>query len=161
MLGDDPLGGPQEDDVLITLNRMRDLTARVLHLETRLRRQYHDDKRAVLDAPTVLTVGQGHVLKEIKLANDNLRWRLNQRQRSLLAAQEAMTQLRNHASEAELRARSSEEEVDRLKKMIIKYREKESKEKEQQMSTDAQDSTSSGSGKENDNENEGKEDMTH
>lgn len=44
-------------------------------------------QRAILSTDTdVITIGQAGVLTELKLANDNLRWRLQQKD-SLVAAQ--------------------------------------------------------------------------
>ena len=118
--GDSSMAGPVNDDILVTLDRMRDLSSKVLLLESRLRRQHLEARRSMLNGPAILTIGEGHVLVEMKMANDNLRWQLQQRQRSLLAAQSALSILRERAAAAELRAEAAEAENMKLKKKIAK-----------------------------------------
>jgi hypothetical protein len=115
--GEDSLA---DDETMLMLDRMRDLSTKVLHLETQVRERYRRDRELVSRGPAVLTVGEGRLVRELKVANDNLRWKLQQRQRALLAAQEALSVMRSQSEEAELRARDSETMVARLKKQLKK-----------------------------------------
>lgn len=91
------------DETLVILDRLRDVTSRALHLESRLRDSHLEKKKSILstDGDEVITIGQAHVLKEMKLANDNLRWRLQQRQRGLKASQVIITGLKQALIESE------------------------------------------------------------
>jgi hypothetical protein len=91
------------DETLVILDRLRDVTSRALHLESRLRDSHLEKKKSILstDGDEVITIGQAHVLKEMKLANDNLRWRLQQRQRGLKASQLIITGLKQALIESE------------------------------------------------------------
>lgn len=62
----------------------------------RLREEHlHRQRSVLLGTSEVLTVGQAGLLRELKLANDNLRWRLQQRDRVLAANREAISRLQD------------------------------------------------------------------
>ena len=70
------------DETLVALDRLREMTTKTLHLESRLRKEYLDTKQFVRSSGVEkVTIGEVHLIKELKLANDDLRWRINGKNR--------------------------------------------------------------------------------
>lgn len=70
-------------------------------LQERLRREYVAKQRQLFETDTeVVTLGQASILTELKLANDNLRWRLQQKQSVIDAQQATITDLRKQLEES-------------------------------------------------------------
>ncbi len=83
-----------QDNTLVVLDRLKQLTRKTLHLEADLRREYIDSKQFVQETGIdKIVVGEMPLVRELKLANDDLRWRLSQKGRALLASQEMVVQL--------------------------------------------------------------------
>lgn len=92
------------DDTWLMLDRMQDLTVRALHLQERLRKEYRQQQLELLQGVSVphpLTLGDGQLLRELKFSNDNLRWRLRQKQASLGNAQDTVALLKNNVLQLE------------------------------------------------------------
>jgi len=91
------------DETLVMLDRLKEMTRKTLHLEARLRREYLATKQFVRETGIEkVSIGEMSLIREMKLANDDLRWRMSQKNRAL-AASEAMVQ---HLQE-QLQANSS------------------------------------------------------
>lgn len=69
-------------------------------LQERLRREHLQQRRAMLHTDTAtVTIGQASLITELKLANDNLRWRLQQKQSVVAAQQDIIAHLQAQLSE--------------------------------------------------------------
>lgn len=80
------------DETLVMLDRLKEMTRKTLHLEARLRREYLATKQFVRETSIEkVNIGDMSLIREMKLANDDLRWRMSQKNRAL-AASEAMVQ---------------------------------------------------------------------
>lgn len=79
------------------------------YAQERLRESHLAKQRAILSTDTdVITIGQVSVLTEMKIANDNLRWRLQQKD-SLVAAQKVIiTTLQAQLAEAQAKVKQLE-----------------------------------------------------
>lgn len=87
------------DDAWLMLERMQDLTVRALHLQERFRKEYRQQQHDLLNGshlPHPLSLGDGQLLQELKFSNDNLRWRLKQKQTSLGNAQDTIALLKTN-----------------------------------------------------------------
>jgi len=93
------------DDAWLMLERMQDLTVRALHLQERFRKEYRQQQQDLLSSgsqlPHPLSLGDGQLLQELKFSNDNLRWRLRQKQASLGNAQDTVTLLKTNVLQLE------------------------------------------------------------
>ena len=92
------------DETLIMLDRLKDLSTKALHLENKIRKNYMENMRNVLniDDTQQLRLGEMSILKELKLSNDNLRWRLKQKQRVLMSSNMIINNLKEALNKAEL-----------------------------------------------------------
>jgi hypothetical protein len=98
---------------------IRGLTTKTLHLESKLRQEYLESKRAkFLTGSDVLSIGalllcircfycvviinlwsdilsgDAHIIQELRVANEQLRWSLSQKQQALEAAMKTIDYLR-------------------------------------------------------------------
>jgi hypothetical protein len=70
-------------------------------LQERLRHEYVAKQRRMFETDTeCVTLGEASVITELKLANDNLRWRLQQKQSQLDAQQTLIADLRRQLEES-------------------------------------------------------------
>lgn len=92
------------DDAWLMLEHMQDLTVRALHLQERFRKEYRQQQQQLLSGaglPHPLSLGDGQLLRELKFSNDNLRWRLRQKQASLGNAQDTVALLKTNVLQLE------------------------------------------------------------
>ena len=83
-----------QDNTLTILDRLKDFTRKSLHLESELRKEYIETKQFKKDTGIEkIIVGEMPLVRELKLANDDLRWRLAQKNRALVASQAMVAQL--------------------------------------------------------------------
>jgi len=103
-----------QDETLLMLDRLRDLTRKAAYLEDHLRDDYLDKRRRLLSSDYVdtVTVGQAGLLAELKMANDNLRWRLQQKQLANRAQKAIIINLQERLFEAEARIKDLEKATD-------------------------------------------------
>ena len=113
------------DETLIMLDRLKDMSTKALHLENKLRNSYMENMRNLLDVDTQqIKLGEMSILKELKLSNDNLRWRLKQKQRVLLSTNLIINNLKDALSKAEMKYEDCNKELQKLKdENIIKLKE--------------------------------------
>jgi len=80
----------QRDDIVESLDELGGLLRRLAQVQGELRKTHLERKKTIAmetaSARTVLTIGEGNVLAEMKLANDALKWRLRQKQAALEAS---------------------------------------------------------------------------
>lgn len=97
----DPLGtlhsiNASNDDNFIILNQLKETSRRTMmlsaQLHQRLRKQHHDDLH---NSSNNITIGEGTLVSELKVANDNLRWRLQQKSRTITALREREADLQS------------------------------------------------------------------
>jgi hypothetical protein len=70
-------------------------------LQERLRHDYVAKQRRMFETDTeCVTLGEASVITELKLANDNLRWRLQQKQSQVDAQQTLIADLRRQLEES-------------------------------------------------------------
>jgi hypothetical protein len=70
----------QEDEMWITFQRLKEVTSSTLFLQQKLKRMARKCLSKVTDIGThAVSVGDVHVIKELQLANANLKWRLAQK----------------------------------------------------------------------------------
>eukprot|EP01038_Epipyxis_sp_PR26KG_P011077 gene11077-14872_t len=70
----------QTDETLIILDRLKEVTTKALQLETRLREEYSkQNHRLRIDGKDTISISQLGVINEMKIVNDDLKWRLQQR----------------------------------------------------------------------------------
>ena len=75
-----------QDETLVSLDKLREMTTKTLHLEARLRKEYLDTKNFVRNSGIEkVTIGEVHLIRELKLANDDLRWRISNKNRAVAA----------------------------------------------------------------------------
>lgn len=105
------------DETLIMLDRLKDLSTKALHLENKIRKNYVENMRNVLntDDTQQLRLGEMSILKELKLSNDNLRWRLKQKQRVLISSNLIINNLKEALNKAELNFDRCNEELIMIK----------------------------------------------
>lgn len=85
------------DETLVTLDRLREMTTKTLHLESRLRKEYLETKQFVRTSGVEkVTIGEVHLVKELKLANDDLRWRINSKNRTISALTTSLNEVQGH-----------------------------------------------------------------
>ena len=90
------------DETLVTLDRLKDMTHRTLHLEARLRREYVKTKSFVRETGIEhVTIGDMPVIREMKMANDDLKWRLQQKHKALMMSQATVEALQKQLAEAQ------------------------------------------------------------
>ena len=83
------------DETLVTLDRLKEMTRKTLHLEARLRKEYLDAKKFQQEtAIEKITLGELPIIHELKLANDNLRWRVATKNRALQASNNTIEALK-------------------------------------------------------------------
>jgi len=76
------------------------LTYCIAHIQERLRQQALTQRRSLLHTDTAtVTIGQASILSELKLANDNLRWRLQQKCSVVSAQQDMIESLQRQLAE--------------------------------------------------------------
>lgn len=79
-LSDDYHARSCTDETLVILERLEEITKQTHELQTRLKHEYHmKDQRLVQTSSEVIRLGEVPVITELKLANDNLRWKLQQK----------------------------------------------------------------------------------
>jgi hypothetical protein len=104
------------DETLIMLDRLKDMSTKALHLENKLRKNYMENMRNLLDVDTQqIKLGEMSILKELKLSNDNLRWRLKQKQRVLLSNNLIINNLKDALTKAEMKYEECNKELQKLK----------------------------------------------
>ena len=104
------------DETLVTLDRLREMTSKTLHLEARLRKEYLDTKQFVRSTGVEkVTIGEVHLIKELKLANDDLRWRISSKSRTVAA-------LTTSLEGVQQQMQGKDEEISRLKDDIMHLR---------------------------------------
>lgn len=97
------------DETLVSLDKLRDMTTKTLHLEARLRKEYLETKNFVRNSGIEkVTIGEVHLIKELKLANDDLRWRIKNKNRAAAA-------LANSVEALQRQLRAKDEELSRQK----------------------------------------------
>ena len=79
----------------------------------------HRERSLVRSDTEVLTVGQSGVLRELKLANDNLRWRLQQRNKVLLSNQNLIDALRVSLKASKLELATVTEQRDKFQNKLL------------------------------------------
>jgi hypothetical protein len=90
-------GGECSDDNMVILEELRETTRRSLLLGAQLQERLRKQERETLAcASTNITLGEGKLISELKLANDNLRWRLQQKCRTVAAFEELSSDLKGN-----------------------------------------------------------------
>ena len=92
------------DETLVMLDRLKEMTRKSLHLEARLRREYLATKQFARETGIQkINIGELPIVREMKLANDDLRWRLSQKNRALTARDAMVKDLQAQLEEANKR----------------------------------------------------------
>jgi len=115
----DELTNLADDETLVMLDRLKDLSTKALHLENKLRKSYMENMRNMLETDTQqLRLGEMSILKELKLSNENLRWRLKQKQRVLLSNNLIINNLKESLNKAEMKYESCNQELQSMKQLL-------------------------------------------
>lgn len=103
------------DDSWILLEQLRETSRRSLllsaQLQHRIRKQQHNE----LDTIGNVTIGEGKIISELKVANDNLRWRLQQKARTICAMEEVSSSLKDDVADMKRTIQQKDE-------LLAKYR---------------------------------------
>ena len=103
------------DETLIVLNRLQEVTQQALGLESRLKAEYLQQKRSIFVTQSeVLTIGEASLLSEMKLANNDLKWRLLQRNKILVANSKAISEYQQRVLSYEKQLEEAQRERDDL-----------------------------------------------
>jgi hypothetical protein len=77
----------QRDDTSEALDMLGGLLKRLSQVQGELRRKHMERKQttalALENGRTIVTIGEGNILSEMKMANNSLKWRLRQKQQAL------------------------------------------------------------------------------
>jgi hypothetical protein len=110
---------PKEDETLLLLQRLQEVTQHALTLQAKLRADHiRSQQRIRYSASEVLTIGEAGLLAELKLANDLLRSQLAQRnqlivdqQQQILILQERLKDTRGGGRDSSSVPSSAEESL--------------------------------------------------
>eukprot|EP01033_Poteriospumella_lacustris_P004225 gene4225-3012_t len=95
---------PLEDDSELMLRRMQETTQHLLALQARFQLMHDVQRQQRLVGTTshdVVSLGEVGVVQELKLANDNLRWKIQQRDALLVNAYQQIAALQQRLAEQE------------------------------------------------------------
>lgn len=89
------------DETMDSLDALNELTRRLTKIQSDLRKKHAESKKFVnIDGSNVVvTVGEGNALAELKLSNDALRWKLQQKHKALLASTVIINDLKRKNNE--------------------------------------------------------------
>ena len=126
--------GACEDPLLLTLSQLHAATSSVLHLEAQARSQLQAKRDARLIAPLptaaaasreegegegeVVNLGAVHLLQELRLAHDDLRWRISQRNAALSACSIVLAETQAACIEAHRRIVETKTAVAEVKRRM-------------------------------------------
>ena len=115
--------GLSDDDNLIILDELKQVSRRSLilssQLQQRLRNQHLNDLAC---ASTNITIGEGKLVSELKIANDNLRWRLQQKCRTAESYERLAENLKTCLEDFKNTMADKDEEIANLKEELSRYR---------------------------------------
>eukprot|EP01034_Spumella_vulgaris_P024595 gene24595-30961_t len=110
------------DETLVVLDRLQEVTRHTQQLETRLREDHLHKQRSIVSSDgEVMTIGQVGVLRELKLANDNLRWRLQQKSSVIAANKTVIERLHTSLQTSERNLQQANEENEKLRSQLAKF----------------------------------------
>lgn len=95
---------PIEDDSELLLRRMQETTQHLLAMQARFQLMHDVQRQQRLAGTTsqdVVSLGEIGVVQELKLANDNLRWKIQQRDALLVNAYQQIAALQQRLTEQE------------------------------------------------------------
>ena len=97
--------GLADDETLLQLARLRDLSLRTIHIADRLGRE-HKSRIAASKETCAATLGMNElrVVNELRMANDALKWRMGQIARALSAGKNSLAALKGASENMELEA---------------------------------------------------------